>query len=383
MIAAAAIASVASIAVTAAPLAAPLHSPPPNASAVATPPRVIEIAQLAEANLAAADLAPGSVIRLNRGVHRPLRLEGLRGSADQPIRILSEGGGEIAMIAGGEIGLELRDCRHVVVERLGLIGASAAAIRIEGGEAIELRELLLARMSRHAPSIGLEASGVRGMRAEAIRIDGWSEAAISLDRVDSASIGRIELLAMREWPNRIGLRVGPGCERIEAVGLHSRGVPRPVVVDGGAAPPRGVEIRESLIISAEQAFTIGSGRAVAIRRNSILEPRVAYAIEPLPPAGEEAEGGKPARDAEFVGNIVTWSPGAMAAWSRLASGAEPRGFRLGENWWWSEELPEAIPLLGERVAESAAPQRFGGDPRLDEGGVPQRSEAASFGRTSR
>lgn len=381
MIPAAAIAVIATIAAS---LAAPLHSPPSDASAAAPPPpRSIEIAQLAEANLAAADLPPGSVVRLLRGVHRPLRLEGLRGSAEQPIRILSEGSGEVAMIAGGEIGLELRECRHVVVERLGLIGAGAAAIRIEGGEAIELRELLLARMSRNAPSIGIEAIGVRGLRAEAIRIDGWSEAAISLDRVDSARIDKVELLAMREWPNRVGLRVGPGCERIEAVALHSRGVPRPVVVDGGPAPPRGVEVRESLIIAAEQAFTIGSGRAVAFRRNSILEARFAYAIEPLPPAGEGGEGGEPLRDAELAGNIVAWSPGAMAAWSRLAAAAEPRGFRLGENWWWSEELPEAIPLLGERFAESAAPQRFGGDPRLDEGGVPQRGEAASFGRPSR
>jgi hypothetical protein len=379
MIAAAAVAVTTAIAAS---LAAPPHSPPPDASAIAAPPPSIEIAQLAEANLAAADLPPGSVIRLLRGVHRPLRLEGLRGSAEQPIRILSEGSGEVAMIAGGEIGLELRDCRHVVVERLGLIGAAAAAIRIEGGEAIELRELLLARMSRHSPSIGIEAIGVRGLRAEAIRIDGWSEAAISLDRVDSARIDKVELLAMREWPNRVGLRVGPGCERIEAVALHSRGVPRPVVVDGGDAPPRGVEIRESLLIGAAQAFTIGSGRAVAVRRNSILEPRVAYSIEPLP-AGEGAAGGEPARDAEFAGNIVAWAPGAMAAWSRLADGAEPRGFRLGENWWWSEELPEAIPLLGERFAESAEPQRFGGDPRLDEGGIPQRGEAASFGRTPR
>ncbi len=352
-------------------------APSPPATAP-PPPRTLEIGPLTEWSLAGADLPPGSVIHLPRGIHRPAVLEGLRGSAEQPIRIRSAPDAEGGMIAGGEIGLHLRDCRHVVVERLGIIGPATAAIRLEGCEAIELADLLLARMSHRSASTGIDAIASRGLRIERVRIDGWTDAAIALERVTDATLRRIELLAMREWPNRDGLRIGGGCEGIEASEIVSRGVPRPIVVDGGPSPPQRVRIRDSQLIGAAQAFTLGSGRGVEIERNTIADPRVAYAIERLPAAAEDAP---PLRRMVLGGNIVAWSPGALAAWSRLAEGASTAGVRLGENWWWSEELPEAVPLLGERHAESEAPQRFGGDPRLDETGVPRHPEAAGFGRS--
>lgn len=360
-------------------------SPPP--AAAPPQPRILEVGPLTEWSRSGADLPPGSVIHLPKGIHRPAVLEGLRGSAEAPIRIRSAGGTEGGMIAGGEIGLHLRDCRHVVVERIGVIGPATAAMRLEDCEEIELTELLLARMSRRSASIGIDAAGSRGVRIERVRIDGWSDAAIALEAVAGASLRRIELLAMREWPNRDGLRIGAGCEGIEAAEIVARGVPRPIVVDGGASPPREVRIRDSHLLGAEQAFTLGSGLAVILERSTISDPRVVYAIAPLP-ADDRDDGDQkdevavapPRRQVELRGNLVAWSPGAMAAWSRLAEGATPRGVRLGENWWWSEELPEAIPLLGERHAESEAPQRFGGDPRLDDAGVPRLPEAAAFGR---
>jgi len=351
--------------------------PPPVEPPPAAPPRTIAVGPLTAWDLAdGSALPPGSEILLPMGIHRPVRLAGLRGSPDAPIRIRSEDPQRLGMVTGGEIGVHLVDCRHVVVETIGVIGPSAAAIRVEGGEGVVLRQLLLARMSRNAPSSGIEAIATTDLLVEGVKIDGWSEAAVDLRAVRGGTLRGLELVAMAGWPNRVGVRVGPACARILVEEVVSAGVPRPVVIDGGAAPPTEVGVRHGLFRGAERAFTLGSGREIVLARNTVVDPQVALAIAAVPAAGD----GSPLRSIRIEGNLFFWSPGRLRRFGDLEAGAPAAGVELGENWWGSEELPEAHPLLGPLPVEPTLPQRFGGDPRLDARGVPAAPAAAAFGR---
>ena len=67
----------------------------------------------------------------------------------------------------------------------------------------------------------------------------------------------------------------------------------------------------------------------------------------------------------------------------MAAGAEPKGVILGQNLWWSRELPLALGLLGPEGAPFPGtlevPQRLDLDPKLDERGFATAEDAALFG----
>jgi len=91
-----------------------------------------------------------------------------------------------------------------------------------------------------------------------------------------------------------------------------------------------------------------------------------------------------ARDVRIDACAFVWEPGRL---KRLVAGvppADPSGVRLGDNLWFSRELPMALPLLGPaenpwhlRVDQ---PQRTDLDPQLNDRGVSENPTAHAYGR---
>ena len=328
-------------------------------------------------NLTSADVPPGSVIDLSVGVHATAVLDGLEGTAESPIRIVggrSREGRATALVVGGETGLLLRRCRHVEIDGLVVIGPTRAAVRIEDCEDLSLRNLLFARLGPDPAADGIDVNSSRRVEIRSARIDGWSDAAIDLRDSKAISISGVELLAMEGRRNGVGLRVGRGVEDVQCERFSFRGLPVAIALgsDEASRPEapeaKDVRIREGLLLGAGVAIEFGFVADSSISRITLRDCREAIAVAGTP------------RDVRFEGNIVAWDPGRMAAFGRVTEGGDASGLLLGENLWWSAELPAAMPLLGSIPGTAAKPQRHEPAPNLDERGVANHPGAASLGR---
>ncbi len=339
--------------------------------------KTITIAPGQSWNLSPSEVPPGSVIDLAIGVHATAVLEGLEGTAEAPIRIVGGRSGEgraTALVVGGESGLVLRRCRHVEIDGLVVIGPTRAAVRIETCEDLSLRNLLLARLGPDPAADGIEISSSRRLEIRSARIDGWSDAAIDLRDSQSIAISGVELLAMEGRQNRVGVRAGRGVEDLEFERFSLRGLPLAIAVgpeepDRPEAPAaKDVRIREGLVLGAGIAIDFGDVANSSVSRVTIRDCREAIVVSGTP------------RETRFEVNIVAWDPGRMTAFGRVAPGGDASGLLLGDNLWWSAELPAAMPLLGSIPGTAAEPQRHEPAPNLDDRGVANHPGAASLGR---
>lgn len=349
----------------------------PPAAAESPPAKAFTIAPGQRWDLKAEDVPPGSVIDLAIGVHATAELEGLAGTAESPIRIVGgrdDRGRATAIIAGGEVGLVLRRCRHVEIDGLVVIGPTRAAIRLDGCEDLELRNLLLARLGPDAEADGIEMSNSKRIAVRSARIDGWSDAAIDVRHSHAVSLSGIELLAMDGRRNGVGLRVGSGTTEFAFERFSLRNLPIAIVLgptvpgSSGEEAAREIRIEKGLVLGASVGIEFGKVSDSRIERITMRDCREALAVAGTP------------REVRFESNIVAWDPGRMAAFGRVDAGGDASGLVLGENLWWSAELPAAMPLLGAIPGTASRPQRHEPPPNLDERGVANNPAAATLGR---
>lgn len=336
-------------------------------------------------------LPAGSVVRLAPGIHRPAVWRAVQGTPEAPIVLRFEAsgadgaGGQAGIIVGGEVGLELIDCRHVRVESLVVIGPTVAGIRLRGGESLSLRSVLLARLGPDVRADGIDAEGVSDLRVQGVRIDGWSDAAIDLRDVRDADVRQLELLAMSGRRNGVGIRLAGRLEGVRVEDGVIRGVPVGVELDGVEAvedapsspsptpSPSGVVIRDMLLDRPAIGLEIRSPNGVLVERSTMVDPEIAVRLP---------DGASP-RMVRLVRNLVVWQPSRLRAFGEVAASARPEGITWGESLWWSAELPTALAILGSIPGTLEVPPRHAPDPKIDGRGIPSEPLAAEFGRPTR
>jgi len=380
------------------PVAAAQEAPTPD-----TAPETVSVSIVPGSGWSrASNVAPGTILELaGPGVHVPAVLEGLRGRDDAPIVVRRASGAPTApFVVGGETGLLLRDCEHVVVEEIAFIGATRCAIRIENCRSIAVRNVLVARLGPDADADGLEIVDSTGVDLRTIRFDGWQDAGLELRGAREVRGGDLQFTPLVRHRNRTAIRVGAGCRDVHFSEFTTRAIPTAVEIgtaadapessgpadsleDGGTAPsadlvdrpvdstspPRGIVFERARLDRPDVAFRLLDAVGVDLRRLTIVDPKVVFEID-----AEVLEA------ARFADNLVVWNPGAMSAFAKVVRGDE--GLELGGNLWWSAELPAARPLLGDLPGRVAMPQRFSPDPQVAPRGHPTAPEAEGLGRPS-
>ena len=353
-----------------------------------------------------ANVAPGTILELaGPGVHVPAVLEGLRGRDDAPIVVRRAIGAPSApFVVGGETGLLLRDCEHVVVEEIAFIGATRCGIRIENCRSIAVRNVLVARLGPDADADGFEIVDSTGIDLRTVRFDGWQDAGLELRGAREIRGGDLQFTPLVRHRNLTAIRVGADCRDVRFSEFTTRAIPTAVEIgiaadlphtpdtpeasepadslgDGATAPssgtadrpvastspPRAIVLERALLDRPDVALRLLDAVEVDLRRLTIVDSKVVFEID--------AKGLEAAR---FADNLVVWNPGAMRAFAEVVRGDE--GLELGGNLWWSAELPAARPLLGDLPGRAATPQRFSPDPRVAPRGHPTAPEAEGFGR---
>lgn len=371
-------------------------------------PRRIEIRAGDSWAPAAAAAQPGDEIVLLDGVHRSATLEGLRGSATQPIVIRSAERTKLAEIAPDREGLKLVDCSHVRIERIVVRNARRAGIVIEASargrsSGIEVSDTLVVSVEGlveqagilvlRADDVTIRRSRFENCKGSALRIEDSTRVRAERLQVRNTTGGDDALLLLGDcdelafddlWiagPFSTALSIGTKDAPREGEPVAPIRLPEPIrgpqpdgradaePRDAGAPPdarPSGAPPSEAPPETAQASdppraprarvrdasFTNilvrGAMRAVEIGSCAAVRIGNSTFIGPREEVFRFVRTPKerPAAELRFHDNIVTWPPGSLKRFSTLVEGASDSGLRLGPNLWWSEELPAALPLLG-------------------------------------
>lgn len=406
-------------------------------------PRRIEIRAGDSWAAAASAAQPGDEIVLLDGVHRSATLEGLRGTAAQPIVIRSADRTKLAEIAPDREGLKFVDCSHVRIERIVVRNARRAGIVIEASargrsSGIEVSDTLVVSVEGlveqsgilvlRANDVTIRRSRFENCKGSALRIEDSSRVRAERVQIRNTAGGEDALLLLGDcdelafddlWiagPFSTALSIGTKDAPREGEPVAPIRLPEPIRgpqpegradVDppSGSAPPearpsdappatsrasdepvaqrarvRDASFTNILVRGAMRALEVGSCTAVRIGNSTFVGPRDEVFRFVRPPKERAAA------ELRFHDNLVTWAPGSLKRFATLVEGASDSGLRLGPNLWWSEELPAALPLLGPEEkpfpGSVDVPQTVDIDPDLDDRGRPRREEAKLFGRSA-
>jgi hypothetical protein len=339
----------------------------------------------------AANAKPGDEIVLEAGVHRPARIEGLAGEPGRPIVIRAADGKSLAEIRGGSHGLELVRPSHVEVRNLFLRESRGEGLLITGDAAtpargILVRNVLLSKcgVSERKPALRLTA--IEGATIADCRVQGFEDAALSIERGREIRLERIQIVAEAAGAGRTAVRIGSGSDGVTIERLGIGPSIQTAFAIGTAAPtgalgvPDGplaarVSIRHSLVERNAIFAAVGSAREVELRRNTILDPLDTALLLSPPPPGRPGPTGVRFRD-----NLVSWTPNSLKRFTTRGPGLEGElDVEFGTNLWHSAELPAALPLLGGWEGRVTGPQVTDLDPRLDHRSLPQEPAAKAFG----
>lgn len=326
---------------------------------------------------------PGDWIQIDApAIEGGLFVQGVSGTAKQPIRLSSRDPERPTTIRGNTRGIQYSRCAHWHINDLRFEGQTVHCLNVDDGgvrtqpvEGVKLSRLEL----RHAGAQGnveaLKLSGLTEFTIEACRIYNWGSAGQGIDIVGCHK-GRIQgcmLQARDEWG--VGIQTKGGSSQIVIARCRFEHAGRRAVNIGGSTgleffrPPLtpGGQHAEARAITVEFCEFIGSEAPIAfvgvdgalVQRNTFYMP-TRWILRILQ---ENTNAGfVPARGGVFRRNIVVfhsarWASGGV----NIGPNTAPETFQFKENWWYCADAPrQSQPRLSTPEAGGV----YGRDPRL-------------------
>lgn len=325
----------------------------------------------------ASELAPGDRILLEPGLHDARSIRDWPGTAAMPIVITSADDEIPAGLAGIDgPALVARGCGGLEIRRLLVIGdgLDLEGRGADGDSGIHVENVQFLPATRGADAMG-PVIGVRVARTGRAELVGigmqrWQQAGLSIDTVGEVDIRQPGLVGGPRSPIGIRLRdcgratiTGGGIVAASEAGVSvetsgpttSRVVIDRVVWQQTATPLR---ITASMAAAGTTDVTLTRGTIVA-PTTSVVE---IAAAAPTPEPAPTAPGGI---RLQLDRCLTAWSAGGLRRLFTVddADGGIPVTLEIGDNLWWSPELPLALDLLGGFPAGTGG-QRTDVDPRL-------------------
>lgn len=339
----------------------------------------------------AASLRPGDEVVLERGVHLPFSLADLRGEPGRPIVIRGEiGEGPVRMpyVKATAYGIRLVRPRHVVLRDLMVGNGSGPLVLLEGergpdGSPVESNSQVAAlRLVQENPAPSQDGVVLRDIDRVDVRevaIRGWNRAAVRVERSSRCSVNFCMLDPVRTLPQETGLDVSRGCRQVAAAMLtmgprvrtgfrlgSCEGIP------ADTPPAEAVLVMRCSVPEPDRFAWIGGVRGLVLRWNTVADPRVCV-WQAVDACGLPSE-------VTLLGNLFSWRPGMIERICDVPASLPADSVRLGENLWWSEEIPAAFEAIGRPFGVEAEPQRLDVDPRLEPRfASPLEEKARNFG----
>lgn len=389
----------------------------PNAGAQPTPPQALQgrspPAYIAGARqwvvepgtswrLFADKILPGDEILFTAWFHIPQDFVGLNGTAERPIFIRSRDE-KPAAIACERNGFTFQRCKHVIVENILFFNAVDAGVLVDGAPVagadpaspvgapapsgwnsdLTIRHCTFAGTRDQPDQDAVRVRNTNGVIVDSIRVEGWNDAAVEIDSSRRVLVrGLMTAPPAGVTPKRGVAVLGPssdisltGCSFnasiAKGVQVGTPGAPN----ENGVPPVAPVErmrIDRCLFDRTETSIELANVRDLGIGRVSFIEPL--HAIYAIP------------EDAGVVERVVieyclaTWMPGGLQKFSPHTTRIPATAITLGDNLWYSAELPTAFEVIGQPYGFQAMGQTTSVDPRVDPMSLrPQSADGVRYG----
>ena len=339
-----------------------------------------------------ADVQPGDEIIFPAGFHVPQVIEGLQGTRDKPIFLRSRDRIPAAVACETD-GWVFRRPKHVVVENIMFLNPSGAAVILDGGAPTDgqpwsaeftLRSCTVEGARREATQDGVRVKGCSDVRIDRMRVNGWNDAAVDVEDSRRILVRGLMMVPDDKLPQSAGIRVAGSGGEISITGCSFNKVIRTGVVVGTPCPGgdatlmRPIEhmrIDRCIFENIGTAVELRNARDLVLSRATIVNPTKAiYSV---------------AADAGTIEQVLVehclafWFPGMLARFSPHPDRVLPTAVTLGDNLWYSRELPEAWEVLGAPLGYQAIPQTTSIDPGIDSTTLrPHHGDAVRYGAYS-
>lgn len=391
-------------------------------------------------------LVPGDELSLLEGVHVAAQFTGVAGSAEKPIVIRSSANGKLAEIAPGREGLKLTDCSHVRIERVLIKNARRAGVVIDATASgkshdLALHDVLVVGVAGLVEQSGILVRETARLEVKRSRFENCIGAAMRFEHTSEVSVERVQILAAPTaraehgililGPNALmtfhdvwisgaigtGLSLGasdaphhvsggptipafpppiraPSARPEETLTPRptepvtpAQPVPEQVPAPDASAKPlalvRGATFEHLLLHGTDRPFEFGSCEEITISNCTVVDPH--EEVFRIGKVATSSDGSAASLSVRFRNNIVVWKAGGLRRFTDLAEGVSAAGLNLGPNYWWSNELPSALPLLGPVGAPFPGtlevPQTIDIDPDLDDHHRPRLEAVRMSGRS--
>ena len=333
------------------------------------------------------DVGPGDEIVFAPGFHLAQKVTALRGTKEKPI-ILRGRDAFPGAVGCAAHGWHLERCANLVIENMSFLNPGDAAILVDGGGPagqapgdlwsadIVIRNCTFTGTRGTGEQDAVRVRACSDVTLDALRMDGWDDSAIELDDARRVIVRGLMAAPTQGLRNAHGVRVrGRSGEVLVTGAAFNAGIGTAIAVGTPgreAWPAERVRIERCLFDGVGTPLAIANARDLAFARSTINEPTAAaWSIDP--DAGIVAE-------VSMDRLLVTWSPGALRAFSPHPDRIPPTATTLGDNLFHSAELPDAWAVLGAPYGVVQGTTTIDEAPMLDPATLrPRNPVAGKFG----
>jgi hypothetical protein len=348
---------------------------------------------------------PGDEILFTAWFHIPQDFDGLEGTAERPIIIRSRDA-QPAAIACEDFGFRFNRPRHVVVENLLFLNAVDAAIQVDGAPLpgapadsplgkpepagwnadVVIRNCTVAGTRALPSQDAIRLNNVQNVRVDSVRVDGWNDCALEMLNARRILVRGLMMVPLEKHMQARGIAVlGASADvsinassfnkgLIDGITVGTAGLPDP---NGTTAVPPAERVRVDRCVfdRVGNSIVIANVRDFTVNRITVVDPlRSIYCIPD---------------DAGIVERVLiekslaSWPPGKLAKFSPHPDRISPTGITLGDNLWFSAELPAAFEAIGAPFGYQAAAQVLDVNPLIDLTSMrPQSMDGIRYGALS-
>jgi hypothetical protein len=356
---------------------------------------VKEIATPEEFRQAITQLRPGMTLKLRPGDYGAgYHLKGVQGTAEQPVIIKAAMPDDPPRFGGGNVGLQLQGCSHVILRDLRIEGQKGNGLNIDdmAGPAhhITLENLAVADIGPKGNTDGIKLSGLTDFVVRKCRVSGWGGQAVDMVGCHRGVVENCRFEGKPGFTQGAGPQTKGGSEDIviRSCTFLNPGE-RPVNIGGstGRAHFRPLDAKyEARRITVEGCLFISGMAGVAfvgvdtgvVRFNTFVNPEM-WAVRILQ---ENREPGMVAcGNSRFENNLIVITTGTLRTWLNISPGTRPETFTFANNWWFHHGNGQsAKPQLPSAESNGT----YGIDPQLDSAAdyKPRLPEAQKVGHTA-
>jgi hypothetical protein len=333
------------------------------------------------------DVAPGDEIVFAPGFHLAQKVTGLRGTKEKPIVLRGRDAFPGAVGCAG-YGWHLERCGNLIIENMSFLNPGDAGMLVDGGGPAGQAPGDLWRADiviRNCTFTGTRGTGEQDavrVRAcvdvtlDALRVDGWDDSAIELDDARRVIVRGLMAAPTQGLRNAHGVRVrGRSAEVLVTGAAFNAGTGTAIAVGSpgrDAWPVERTRVERCIFDGVGTAIAMANVRELAFARSTVNEPTAAvWSVDP---------------DAGIVSDVsidrllVSWTPGALRAFSPHPDRVPPTAITLGDNLFHSAELPDAWSVLGAPFGVVQGTTTVDEAPMLDPATLrPRNPVAGKFG----